>query len=610
MTCPNCGHEVPRGPFCVSCGEPLENAGSPYPHEHRGYAAAPHERWFAPHIVSTLFPHLPRAHMWSFRIALASGSTAIIALCAAGLFPLALVIAAILVPFVSAVYLWDVDLYEDEPLPVLVATAAWGTIVGVGLGFAARHLTSPPRLLEPGPPVHDVIWLGVVLPAIGAVLALTGPLALLPYRRFNDVLDGATFGGIAAVFMLGAEVVTNSWNFLGGGLSAPGEATLWVPRLLMLAVAVPVAGAGFVGAATGAFWLRFRAGAADRRRLGPLGTPAVAVALAVAALVAVEIIVFYVGPWPELAVAAAVASAGLVLLRRTLHLGLQEEAAETEVGKHVRCPNCARETPRHRFCTECGVSLRAVPKAGARSGVGSSLGDARLRRGAAVAAVGAAVVAVSGITVLVIILVRPSPARPACVPLQPCAAQGSPTQAPAPSALRATAGGHLVSWFGAAGPGLYYNKRDWHIDASDSGYLQLHEGFNLRSGGTLKVYAAMQTWSSSAATAAQAFQATHDALQSNSLGMKTDTSQKHAVLGAEVGYVGASVGVYSVTLNIPPSPSHAYHVVIESAGNSDATVSAVGYTDEREQLAKNHAFAPFDLLGDVDALFDQFRWHR
>src|SRR4051812_47255923 len=220
MTCPHCGHEVPDAPFCVRCGEPLQNRESPYPFERRGYAAAPSEQWYLPRITSSLFPHLPRSDMDTFRVGLAAGVAAIVVLCAFDLFPLALVVAAALVPFLFVLYLWNVDLYEDEPLPMLGLTIAWGIGAGVALGFATRHLTRPVLPLSDGPTGHDVLWLGVLVPVAGLALMLAGPLLLLPYRRFNDVLDGATFGGACAAFTLGAEAITNSAPFLGGGLHA------------------------------------------------------------------------------------------------------------------------------------------------------------------------------------------------------------------------------------------------------------------------------------------------------------------------------------------------------------------------------------------------------
>src|SRR5437870_13682369 len=104
MICPTCGGDVPRAPFCVRCGEPLENRESPYPIEGRGYAAAPNERWFTPRLTSSLFPHLPRGGMQSFRIALAVGTAVIVVLSLFRLFPLALIAAAALVPFLTVLY--------------------------------------------------------------------------------------------------------------------------------------------------------------------------------------------------------------------------------------------------------------------------------------------------------------------------------------------------------------------------------------------------------------------------------------------------------------------------------------------------------------------------
>ena len=45
---------------------------------------------------------------------------------------------------------------------------------------------------------------GVLLPLLGVAIMLAGPLVLLPYRKFNDVLDGTTFGATTAVTFWGA----------------------------------------------------------------------------------------------------------------------------------------------------------------------------------------------------------------------------------------------------------------------------------------------------------------------------------------------------------------------------------------------------------------------
>jgi hypothetical protein len=82
-----------------------------------------------------LFPHLPRADMTPFRVLLIVGAVIVGGLAAFGLFPVALVAAAALVPLVVVLYLLDVDLYEDEPVLVVASTMLWGAR---GFGVAPR----------------------------------------------------------------------------------------------------------------------------------------------------------------------------------------------------------------------------------------------------------------------------------------------------------------------------------------------------------------------------------------------------------------------------------------------------------------------------------------
>jgi hypothetical protein len=115
----------------VACGQPLDDGK-------RGFAAGPHERWWHPRLVSTIFPHLPRADMRPFRAALLATIAVVVVLCLLRLYPLALVAAAIAVPLLFILYFLDVDVYEDEPVIVVAATVAWGARRG-GRGLAARR---------------------------------------------------------------------------------------------------------------------------------------------------------------------------------------------------------------------------------------------------------------------------------------------------------------------------------------------------------------------------------------------------------------------------------------------------------------------------------------
>jgi hypothetical protein len=201
---------------------------------------------------------------------------------------------------------------------------------------------------------------------VGGVAALAGPLVLLRYRKFNDVLDGATFGATSAVSFAAALVLSQGSDLFGSGLRPPGDSLPWIVRLLSLGIATPLIAAGVIGAAVGAFWLQYRAPLRDRTRLGLVGQPVVATVIALLFLVASALGAQLLPFLPALLWQGLLAILALIWLRAVIHLGLLEEAAEIDVGPPITCPNCGRLTPAHSFCGNCGASLRAVPKAGPR----------------------------------------------------------------------------------------------------------------------------------------------------------------------------------------------------------------------------------------------------
>jgi hypothetical protein len=357
--CPNCDHDVPEGGHCVRCGEPLGGAGSPK----RGFPAAPTERTVRPALVSTLFPQLPSDDMNDYRLALVGGSAIVLGLGLAGMFPLGLVAAAMLVPLLTTVYLYDVDVYEDQPAFVTAFTLVWGLLAGVGVALLARTVspTGADAFAQSGD--ASAVVTVVLLPLLAVVLAIGGPaLVLLPNRRFNDVLDGAAFGAASAAALVGAEVVVYGFNLLGDGLTPGGDTLPWLLRLLSIAVLVPVINMAACGSACATLWLRFRGPGHDRGALGVLGSPLVALPLAgaVAVLAALGQRELPIGAW--LATLVVLAGLTLVWLRMTLRIGLLQEASEKPIGPDVTCPNCGSQTPEHTFCSTCGISLQATPK--------------------------------------------------------------------------------------------------------------------------------------------------------------------------------------------------------------------------------------------------------
>jgi hypothetical protein len=117
-----------------------------------------------------------------------------------------------------------------------------------------------------------------------------------------------------------------------------------------------------VGGACASLWLRYRSSVRDRASLGLLGVPWIAVLIAVAALVATAFAQTNLTDWQLLPVLVVLVVAALIWLRRAIHIGLLQEAAEHPIGPAINCPNCGHDTPHHTFCINCGVSFQALPK--------------------------------------------------------------------------------------------------------------------------------------------------------------------------------------------------------------------------------------------------------
>jgi ribosomal protein L32 len=359
--CNQCGNEVPRLRFCIRCGDPLSDEyseqGRVQARSH--FAAAPHEPLRTVALISTLFPQLPRAEMRTFRLAFLAGAGIILVLALLGFYPVALVSAAVLVPLLMVMYVYVVDVYEDDPLTIIGATMLWGVAAGLVYGLLLRALPSSGGFAAPD--TTSIVVSGIALPLFEGFLMLAGPLFLLPQRRFNDVLDGATFGAASAVAFAGTLVIFQALPILGAGLRPAGDPLPWVIQLLSLGVLQPVIAAGAVGSAAAAFWLRYRSPVTDRKALGVFGVPVIAVVSASLLLVAAGLTRTLLPLIPATLVLAVLGALGLLWLRATLHLGLSQESREITVTRSIVCPNCGHSTPEHSFCGHCGISLRALP---------------------------------------------------------------------------------------------------------------------------------------------------------------------------------------------------------------------------------------------------------
>ena len=128
VTCPHCGANVPAGEFCGRCGAHLATGS---PRRSHAYAAVPNQRVAHLAIVSTLFPHLAYRRSGPFRVAIVAGGALVVMLAALHLFAPATVAAVFLLPVLYLMYLYEVEVYEDEPWLVVGATMVLGALLGL-----------------------------------------------------------------------------------------------------------------------------------------------------------------------------------------------------------------------------------------------------------------------------------------------------------------------------------------------------------------------------------------------------------------------------------------------------------------------------------------------
>jgi hypothetical protein len=522
--------------------------------------------------------------MTVFRGALIVGAGAIAGLAVAGLFPLALVTAAVLVPLVVLLYFWSVDLYEDEPVRVLALTIAWGAATGVGFGFLAKAVQNHDAGLVSTTVAHSVAWNGILLPLIGFTLAIAGPLVLLPYRKFNDVLDGVTFGGASAVVFAGAALFVRSATFLGSGLEPVGSTTPWVLRVLTLGIVVPTLAAAAIGAAAGSLWLRYRAPARDRKALGPLGHPIAALALAASALVGAGLLQLYLNRWAAFAALVALDGVALVWLRQVIHVGLLEEAAEREIGPPVRCANCGRTTPCHTFCAHCGIALAALPKTTLHRPVhllfASLLGLA---------------VAVALATIL---LVRPGPTKPFCAGKPHCA--GPPSPAVLPSGAPALVTGRV--WSTPLGFRLEYDPAAWSAStASSSGsYSVLFTSIGHIANTDLKIFFLARP--ATGTSIGDTIQSEKSYFQTIYPALATDTPANQMLDPS----IGSKYGVGEADAGTTADESNPVEVVLEAARADGVDVVAAAWTDNPRGVPGSDS--PYPIFVLVDQILETARW--
>jgi ribosomal protein L32 len=387
MTCEHCGNEVPASRFCIRCGHQHEGGEAGLSRVGRGlsgimsidpaslsgvrraFAAAPNESVLRPSIVSTIFPQLPHPSMAMFRGCLALGLATVLVLGLAGLYPIALIAGAILLPMLVVLYMVDVNVFEEQSWSVIAGTIAWGLVAGAVTALIAKALSPSGSAVFVGGHGSTVLSRGVLVPLLSVVLILLGPLSLLRFPRYSTVLDGATFAAASASAFVAAEVIVQALSVLGNGLRPPGSVVPWLVQLAIIAIALPLVTMAAMSSIAGVVWLKLRAPIRDRSALGRLGSLYVAVPLGAAMLVIAAVVQITVVSGLALAIVAGLAVLALLWLRQVIHVGLLEEALLIEDAPIITCANCGERTRRGTFCENCGIALAALPASRSTVGV-------------------------------------------------------------------------------------------------------------------------------------------------------------------------------------------------------------------------------------------------
>jgi RsiW-degrading membrane proteinase PrsW (M82 family) len=359
VNCPHCGSVVPAGDFCGHCGAHLVTASTSRTH---AFAAVPSERVVNPSVITTLFPHLPHRRGGAFRWALIAGAGAVLLLASLHLFAPATIAATCLLPVLYLLYLYEVEVYEDEPWLLVATTMVTGAVLGYAFTEFAGNAVS--RLDLTGDRENAFILAGVAIPIVGQALMLAGPVFLYLFRpRYREPLDGLTFGAASALgFTLTSSLVA-FWPLIGGPLVAVGAPLDWSLRLLRVGILVALINASTTALVAAAVWLqRF-----DRRRQGlPWTTSILATTVvAIVAQVALGMLGFALSDLVASTVVLLVATIALLIyVRLVIHQALLVEGAEHEIGPDAPCPECHRVVPTMAFCPACGAARAAGTKQG------------------------------------------------------------------------------------------------------------------------------------------------------------------------------------------------------------------------------------------------------
>jgi len=381
LRCDRCEAANPElAEFCWRCGRALN-------HAHDGgdrddaYAMQPSEHVAQLALISTLLPHTNRRVANEYRWGLIVGAAMALLLAVVGLLAPAVMIAAFLIPVTYVVFAHDVDLWEERPGGTLAAmyllSAAGAAAVSLvffrwfGEDAFAGMLFSGADTDRGGLgalSVGALLLFGLALPAIAELVREVGPVLLVRQPRFDDMIDGFTFGMASGAAYAAFETVITFGVLFTVGVHSNDALTTWIVLILNLMIVKPVIYGCASGMAVAAF--SGRGEGYDGFTFRYVRQLLVAIAVNIAYWLGIRLL----APAPYgsalgLLWGALLAAALLVRTRVVLHAAVLEAAVEdaaqgrrskwatTDIGYCAECEHAL--LPDSLFCIVCGSSTRA-----------------------------------------------------------------------------------------------------------------------------------------------------------------------------------------------------------------------------------------------------------
>ncbi len=276
------------------------------------------------------------------------------------------VIAALGVPLLFVLYLWQSGLMRDVPGHVLVTATALGAGLGVTWvvitgGVLARSYNIP---ISAGFVLENLLGVGLIVSLGGAVLMVLPAcvvrlLSARSQQSSRESLDGFVIGALGALAFTGAATTTRlAPQFVSGLIDNVRPMRLLVESMLY-GVAAPLTAAATGGLVGILLWFRPGKRAGEHPGIVRAGLVVLSglVAAVYTALWAIDAV--RLAKWPQLALHLLMTASTLVVVRICVQLALLHEEPEPFRGDPVLCAHCDRVVPDMAFCPACGVAARA-----------------------------------------------------------------------------------------------------------------------------------------------------------------------------------------------------------------------------------------------------------